>query len=136
MAEINPQPVDSEKIASMLAGKEKHVKMCLSACAGCTICAESCFMFMKKGKDPKYMPSYKFLKSVGVLYKKKGRVSRKELEEIREILWRNCMLCGRCYCPMGIDIPKLMAFARSVLRSQGCYGVFPHASGSPEAERK
>ena len=132
----NMQPVDSEKIMTMLAGRKERMKMCLSACAGCTICAESCFLFMAKNKDPKYMPSYKFIKSLGLLYKKNGRVSREQLEEMKELLWRNCVLCGRCYCPMGIDIPKVLAFARSVLRSQGVYGVFPHTSGSPEAEHK
>ena len=80
------------------------------------------------------MPSYKVIKTLGRLYSKRGRVSRAELEQMQKLLWRNCVLCGRCYCPFGIDIPNMIAFARSILRSQGIYGVFPHTSGAPEAE--
>jgi L-lactate utilization protein LutB len=43
------------------------------------------------------------------------------LTEMKGIVWRNCVLCGRCYCPIGIHIPSMIAFARSVLRSQDVY---------------
>ena len=108
------------------------MKLCLSTCAGCTLCAESCFLFRSHDGDPRYMPSYKVLKSLGMLYKKKGKVSREQLEEMKELVWGNCALCGRCYCPFGIDIPNMIAFARSILRSQGICGVYPHSQGAPE----
>ncbi len=91
-------------------------------------------MFNGKDGDPQYMPSYKVIKTLGRLYRKRGNVSRAELERMQQLLWRNCVLCGRCYCPFGIDIPNMIAFARGILRSQGIYGVFPHTSGSTEAE--
>lgn len=128
--------VDSGKIAEILEQKKDRMRTCLSACAACSLCAESCLLYKEKNNDPQYMPSYKVIHSLGRLYRKKGRVSREELEQMQQLLWRNCVLCGRCYCPFGIDIPNMIAFARSILRSQGIYGVFPHTSGSPEAEFK
>ena len=80
------------------------------------------------------MPSYKVLKSLGTLYKKRGKVSEAQLEQMKELVWRNCVLCGRCYCPFGIDIPYMIAFTRSILRSQGICGVYPHSLGAPESE--
>lgn len=127
--------VQPEKIQEQLAARQGRMRACLDACAGCTICAESCFLFVKNKQDPQFMPSYKVLKTLGRLYKRRGRVSRDELGRMQQLLWRNCVLCGRCYCPFGIDIPNMLAFARGILRSQGHYGVFPHTSGSPEAER-
>jgi Fe-S oxidoreductase len=44
------------------------------------------------------------------------------------------VLCGRCYCPFGIDIPNMISFARSILRSQGITGVYPHSLGAPESD--
>ncbi|MBW1748969.1 MAG: 4Fe-4S dicluster domain-containing protein [Deltaproteobacteria bacterium] len=93
-----------------------------SVCAHCSLCAESCFLFNAFNKDPKYMPSYKFIHSIGILYKKKGKVDRSMLEEISINIWKRCVLCTRCYCPFGIDIPSMIALARSICRSQG---VFP-----------
>jgi len=128
------RPVDTKKIKLMLDQKKARMKICLAACASCTLCAESCFLFMSKNKDPQYMPSYKVVNSLGRLYKKRGKVSREELEKMRTLIWRNCALCGRCYCPFGIDIPNMIAFARSILRSQGVYGVYPHSCSAPEEE--
>ena len=134
MTERTGPKVDSEQIRGLLDPKKDRMRTCLQACAACSLCAESCFLFKEKDNDPQYMPSYKVIQTLGRLYQKKGQVSRAELEQMQQLLWRNCVLCGRCYCPFGIDIPNMIAFARSILRSQGIYGVFPHTSGSPEAE--
>ena len=69
------------------------------------------------------MPSHKFINSVGKLYRRRGKVDRASLEKMREIVWERCVLCTRCYCPLGIDIPDMIALARKVCRSQG---VLPH----------
>lgn len=134
MTHIAKKTVDSSRIREILDGKKARMKTCLQACAACSLCADSCFMFNGKDGDPQYMPSYKVIKTLGRLYRKRGNVSRAELERMQQLLWRNCVLCGRCYCPFGIDIPNMIAFARGILRSQGIYGVFPHTSGSTEAE--
>lgn len=78
------------------------------------------------------MPSYKVLNTLGKLYRKRGKVSRDELEKMKQLLWRNCALCERCYCPMGVDLPSMIAFARSILRSQGVDGVYPESRGAPD----
>lgn len=121
MPDQEMKPVDTKKITAMLNAKKGKMKRYLSYCAHCSLCAESCFLYMKYHKDPQYMPSYKALNSLGKLYRKKGKVGRKLLTEMKGIVWRNCVLCGRCYCPIGIHVPSMIAFARSILRSQEVY---------------
>ena len=115
------RPVDMKQIKEMLNRKKGKMKRYLSHCAHCSLCAESCFLYMEHHKDPQYMPSYKAIHSLGKLYRKRGKVDRKLLTEMKGIVWRNCVLCGRCYCPIGIHIPSMIAFARSILRSQDVY---------------
>jgi heterodisulfide reductase subunit C len=120
MSEHDLKPINIDQIRALLKEKEAGMKLRLAACAGCTLCAESCFMFMNKGKgqDPQFMPSFKVLNTLGKLYRKRGKVSRAELEQMRKLLWSNCALCERCYCPLGVDLPNMIAFARKILRSQ------------------
>jgi Fe-S oxidoreductase len=113
--------VNREQIKSMLKARKPRMKRYLSHCMHCSLCAESCFLFVKNDKDPRYMPSYKVLNSLGKLYRKGGRVDRAFLEDIKEIVWKNCVLCRRCYCPVGVDVPAMIAFARSICRSQGVH---------------
>jgi heterodisulfide reductase subunit C len=115
------ESVDVKKIKEMLNRKKGKMKQYLSYCAHCSLCAESCFLYMAHHQDPQYMPSYKAIHSLGKLYRKRGKVDLKLLTEMKGIVWRNCVLCGRCYCPIGIHIPSMIAFARSILRSQGVY---------------
>jgi len=115
------KPVDTKQIKEMLNRRKSKMKRYLSYCAHCSLCAESCFLYMEHHKDPQYMPSYKAINSLGKLYRKRGNVDRKLLTEMKGIVWRNCVLCGRCYCPIGIHIPSMIAFARSILRSQDVY---------------
>ena len=67
------------------------------------------------------MPSHKVINSIGKIYKQNGKVSWEELQEMKTIVWRNCVLCTRCYCPLGINIPEMISLARQILRSQGIY---------------
>jgi Fe-S oxidoreductase len=128
MSEPELKPIDREEIKRMLDQKKGKMKRLLSHCVHCSLCAESCFLFMAHDKDPQYMPSYKVIQSLGKLYKKKGTVNREFLERIKGIVWRNCVLCRRCYCPIGIDVPSMIAFARAICRSQG---VYPQQDGVP-----
>ncbi len=134
MSEDANKPVDVDKIRAMLDRKRERMKVCLRACAGCTLCAESCFLFRSHGEDPGYMPSFKVLNSLGVLYRKKGKVTRAELEKMQDLVFKRCALCERCYCPLGIDLPNMVAFVRSILRTQGLCGVYPHSLGAPEED--
>jgi Fe-S oxidoreductase len=128
MSEKTPTPVNRDEIKQMLKRKKGKMKRLLSHCVHCSLCAESCFLYMAHHKDPQYMPSYKAIHSIGKLYRKRGAVDRAFLEKIKGLIWRNCVLCRRCYCPIGVDIPSLIAFARTICRSQE---VYPEMDGSP-----
>jgi Fe-S oxidoreductase len=121
MTEPLRKPIDTDGIRAMLNHRKGKMKRLLSHCVHCGICAESCFLYMAKDKDPQYMPSFKMINSLGKLYKKKGKVTRETLEKMKGIIWRNCVLCGRCYCPIGIHIPSMITMARRICRSQGIY---------------
>jgi len=122
MSEQVSTKINAKQIQRMLGKHKKKMKLSMGVCARCSLCAESCFLFNLNDNDPRYMPSYKFINSIGRLYKKKGKVSEAELEEIKVNVWERCVLCTRCYCPFGIDIPSMITLARSICRSQG---VFP-----------
>ncbi len=115
------RPVDKKRIREMLDQKKGRMRRYLSHCSHCSLCAESCFLYKLHQNDPKYMPSYKAIQSLGKLYRKKGNVDRQFLLGIKEIVWKSCVLCGRCYCPVGVHVPTMIAFARSICRSQGVY---------------
>ena len=121
MSETDIDDINTEEIKAILDAEKAKMKLWLKACAHCTLCAESCFLFTTKGGDPKYMPSHKFINSIGKLYKKKGKVNRKTLEEIGDVVWNRCVLCTRCYCPFGIDIPEMIALGRKICRTQDIY---------------
>lgn len=116
--------VDTHKIRKTLNRNKTQISLSLKLCVHCALCAESCFLYMHREKDPVFMPSHKFINSLGRLYKKKGEIDRKGLEEIREIVWERCVLCTRCYCPMGIDIPGMIALTRNICREQGILPQF------------
>lgn len=118
MTTQHPPDVDSRKICEIIRERKREVTAALKTCARCALCADSCFLYRCRDTDPRYMPSHKVINSIGTIYKKKGRVTRAELEEIKEIVWQRCVLCTRCYCPLGIDIPSLIALARRICRSQ------------------
>ena len=128
MTHPETKPVDRKKIQEILNQQKGKMKRFLSHCAHCSICAESCFLYVSHNKDPQYMPSYKAINSLGKLYRKRGKVSRDFLNKIKGIVWRNCVLCGRCYCPIGIHIPSMIVFARNICRSQEVYPQLDEAS--------
>jgi Fe-S oxidoreductase len=116
------EAVDIEVIKQKLdAAKGARMKMWLELCAHCGLCAESCLFYLAHDKDPTYMPSYKAIKTLGELYKRKGNVDRAFLEETLEVVWGKCTACRRCsmYCPFGIDIATMISTARGICNSQG-----------------
>ena len=122
--------IDTNKIGNLLKKQKKKMRLSLAVCAHCSLCAESCFMYLSHDKNPQYMPSHKFINSIGILYRKRGKVSRNSLEEMRDIVWKKCVLCMRCYCPFGINIPNMITLARSICRSQGVYPQYDNEQGS------
>lgn len=111
--------IDRSAINEMLKRK-KEMKTFLSICTSCGFCADSCFLY-RKHKKPEYMPSYKAINTLGRMFRRRGRIELKELESMRKLLWGNCVMCGRCYCPLGIDISGMISWARTICRSQGIY---------------
>jgi len=103
----------------LLKSKKWKIKLAMLVCAHCGMCAESCFLYLSNGKNPKFSPSYKFLNSTGTMYRKRGKVTEKEMAEVKENAFKRCALCMRCYCPLGLNIPEMIALARSLCRSQG-----------------
>ncbi len=71
------KPIKTDEIKGMLHKRKGIMKRLLSHCVHCSICAESCFLYMAHDQDPQYMPSYKIIKSLGKLYKKRGKVNQK-----------------------------------------------------------
>ena len=115
----NAKAPDAGVIMDILNQHKDVVELFSDACVHCTFCSESCFMQNNHERDPSFMPSYKVIHSTIKLYRRKGRVSWEDLEQIRDIVWKKCVLCTRCYCPMHLNIPQLISIARDICRSQG-----------------
>ncbi len=114
--------IDISKIREILdKNNGARIRSWLSICSRCGLCAEACFFFLANDKNPKYAPAYKFQRTLGTLYKKKGKVDEAFLRECHDIAWGECTLCKRCslYCPFGIDIAAMIAIVRSICFSQG-----------------
>lgn len=121
------QPIDPKTIMNILNGAlGARMKLWLKLCHHCGLCADSCFFYLAQGKDPKYMPSYKVIKTLGEMFKKKGKVARAFLEETADIAWGNCTACRRCsmYCPFGIDMASMINTVRAVCAT---YDLSPEA---------
>ncbi len=133
--QMNSIITDAEKshsIEKILQKKKDMIKLSLSACVHCSICADSCFMFNSNKKDPTYTPAYKVINSIGKIYKKKGKLSDAEYEKIKILIWDKCVLCMRCYCPIGLSIPSLIACARNICREKGIYRTYDPAGESEQ----
>lgn len=121
-AEPAPPPVDAAKIQAILKSNQgARMRMWLSICSRCGLCAQSCLFYLAKDQDPKLSPAYKVRASLGRLLKARGRLSRAELEEVKEVAWGQCTMCRRCsmFCPFGIDIATMIGVARACCNSQG-----------------
>jgi Fe-S oxidoreductase len=121
--------IDSAAVWAFLKKHKFVMRMALRVCAHCGLCAESCFLYTARDRRPEYMPSHKFINTLGILYRKKGRVTRDELESMCHIAWRRCVLCTRCYCPLGINIPEMIALVRRICRSQNVLPDFENTTG-------
>jgi Fe-S oxidoreductase len=113
------QKINPDQVMALLRQHAPQIKLFFSACIHCSYCADTCFLQRNTPEDPSFTPSYKVIHSVGKLYKKRGRVTRKQLEEIRDLLWDKCALCTRCVCPLQLNIPGMLALGRDICRSQG-----------------
>ena len=124
MNESTKDAITAHRISRILTRNREMIQLSLQACMHCALCAESCFKFQSSGGDPGYTPSYKAINSIGKIYRRKGRLSEAEYREINELVWDRCVLCMRCYCPVGVSIPSLIACARSVCREKGVFRTY------------
>ena len=119
--ETNEFGTTTARIKTILAKNKAKMKFYLGVCAHCSLCAESCFLFNSHDKMPEYMPAYKAINSIGIIYGRKGKIDGKTAETIKINIWERCALCTRCYCPFGIDVASMIALARSIMRIMGVY---------------
>ena len=61
----------------------------LGVCSRCGLCAEGCLFYLEQDRDPRMSPAYEVRKTLGEMYRRKGRVDREFLEQCKEILWVN-----------------------------------------------
>jgi ferredoxin len=115
--------VDIRYIRYMLDQKKTQMKIMLLYCARCSNCAKSCFLYANT-QDASYIPSHKVFFSLGKLYRAKENVQRRDLENMVDTIWNKCVLCERCYCPIGLNIPEMISLARAICRSQGVYKTY------------
>lgn len=105
----------------------------LNACVHCGLCASSC-MYFKAMEEDKFIPAYK-VELVASLYRRyctlTGRIvpklvnarelDEKMAEEMIDILFGACTLCGRCvkHCTIGVDIAYIVKIGRQMLAAMG-----------------
>ncbi len=122
MSDTLQKPINTKVIKELLDMNDSaRIRTWLSICSRCGLCAESCFFYLAKNKDPKLSPAYKVKATLLELYRRKGEVDREFLEKCYNIIWGECTTCRRCslYCPFGIDISVMMATMRGICNSQG-----------------
>lgn len=124
MANPDIKNASENKIKKIINKKRGIIKLSLRVCVHCSICSDSCFLYMSHKNDPTYTPSYKVIHSIGRIYKKNGMLSDGEYENIKRLIWDKCVLCTRCYCPIGISIPSLISTARTICREKGVYRTY------------
>lgn len=132
------QPVEmpaAERVARAKAAMKAELtgKMAveLESCIKCGMCADACHFRVATG-DPKYTPIRK-LDPLKRLYRREmgpfgwlfrlgtGDLRADELEQWQELVYDSCTECARCsmICPMGIDIPAMVAVMRKGLFAAG-----------------
>lgn len=120
--ENNQTLPDRDKIRGILAANDgARIRTWLSICSRCGLCAESCFVYLANDRDPRLSPAYKFQKTLGEMYRRKGKLTSAFFEKCYEISWLQCTMCKRCsiYCPFGIDIATMITISRHICHSQG-----------------
>ena len=95
----------------------RQMETWLNVCAHCGLCNDACHYFLSTS-DPHLVPTYKTDKLRNVWRRKHewlGQVlpwwvgavdlTEERLQEMAEIAFRDCTLCGRCVvnCPFGVD---------------------------------
>ncbi|MDY0015532.1 MAG: (Fe-S)-binding protein [Bacteroidales bacterium] len=105
----------------------------LNACVHCGLCADSC-MYYKSMQEDKFIPARK-VELVASLYRRyctltgmiapklvnARELDEKMAEEMVDVLFGACTLCGRCvkHCSIGVDIAYVVRIGRQMLAAMG-----------------
>ena len=103
-------------------------------CVRCGLCVDACHYVLGDGGDPQISPVAK-AERIRKVYKSKHdwmskffpkwtgakKLTEEELKDWVNVAYKNCSLCQRCTvnCPLGVDIPAIIAAARGTLTSMG-----------------
>ncbi|MEG6549191.1 (Fe-S)-binding protein [Desulfocurvibacter africanus] len=120
--EMEDLDIDRKALAETLAKTCKsRTRTWLSICAHCGMCADSCFLYLANGRDPKQVPAYKIQSTLGEMVRRNGNVDNAFMRHCMDVAWSQCTCCNRCgmYCPHGIDMGVMFSYLRGLLFSQG-----------------
>ena len=125
---------DVEKALSVLDDNlTRQLETYLHACAHCGLCNDSCHYYVAL-EEPKLVPTFKSdrLRKVWKRhYDWLGRVlpwwvgavdlTPERLEEMSEVAFRDCTMCGRCVvnCPFGVDTRMIIRTIRTMITATG-----------------
>jgi Fe-S oxidoreductase len=117
----------------MEKGLTRQMETWLNVCAHCGLCNDACHYFLSTS-DPHLVPTYKTDKLRNVWRRKHewiGQVlpwwvgavdlTEERLQEMAEIAFRDCTLCGRCVvnCPFGVDTRQIVRTMRAMATATG-----------------
>lgn len=126
---------EKKKIGLKVLNSFKDSKLLthLNSCVHCGLCADSC-LYYRVYKNEHYVPAKK-VDLVAAIYRRyntflgrkvpwltKARdLDDKSLEELTDLLYGACTICGRCtvHCSIGVDIDYLIRIGRTMLASMG-----------------
>lgn len=124
---------DLDKALAILDRKDGRLQTHLNSCVRCGLCAESCIFYLSSNDD-RYIPAKK-VDIVSSIYRRyntlagrlmPGLVKARDLdettlEEMVDLLYGSCTMCGRCtsHCSIGVDISYLVSVGRSMLAGMG-----------------
>lgn len=124
----NSAQIDRQKIAQaldfFLTKLDREIVTAFYTCVHCGLCAETCHYYLAD-REPRSTPAYK-LSLVKKLFqlavpsskrKRRKELSRAEIDELVDVLFGRCSLCGRCFlnCTMGLNITRAIRAARGML---------------------
>ena len=104
----------------------ERLKIYVDTCVHCGLCSDACHHFLSMGRDPKYSPAGKVKRTLGEIFKKKGKVSPEFIKSASIIASTECNLCRRCsmYCPFGIDVAYMMKVVRRICHKLGVTALY------------
>ena len=113
--------------------KDSKLITYLNSCVHCGLCADSCMYYLAT-KDERFIPANK-VDLISSIYRRYCTFTGKHFpkltgarelddataEEMTDLLFGACTLCGRCskHCSIGIDISYLVREGRKMLKEMG-----------------